>query len=330
MNRPISPSDHNLAMMHLERQNDVQRKMDLDALKKRLENAPDKSAKLRQACEGFESVFIQKLWEQMRKNVQKSGYLHSRDEHMYQGMYDAEFSKKMTQAGGIGLADMLYEQLSQRLGESSRTKSPGVDPRLPILPAASSPSGLGMGTRPAGLREPGNTQKELSISARGLRPAYEDIPASSAAVNPHEPSLTDLAPFDDGVSQESSPEAKGEKAGLDLESLSHGLMESELSEAGKTAEANMLNAQAGAMPEQTVLSPDDEAILRAALLQSMNEAGRINTANAPLRGPQANSYARYQGFEDQSVQTSGTDFATQVANPAESAGENIMNNLPRS
>ncbi|MDL2266519.1 peptidoglycan DD-metalloendopeptidase family protein [Desulfovibrio sp. OttesenSCG-928-G15] len=113
-------------------QNDaVRQKLDMDALKKRLANEPSKEEKLRESCEGFEAIFLQKMWEQMRKNVPKEGYLHSKDEETYQSLFDVELCKKMASAGGIGLADMMYEQLSQQLDNTSRTTSPGKY-RIPL------------------------------------------------------------------------------------------------------------------------------------------------------------------------------------------------------
>ena len=80
-----------------------------------------KEKKLRESCEGFESIFIQKMWEEMRKTLPKSTLLHGKEEQFWQGMYDQELAKKMTSAGGIGLADMMYAQLSRGLVSASRT-----------------------------------------------------------------------------------------------------------------------------------------------------------------------------------------------------------------
>ena len=79
-----------------------------------------KEKKLRESCEGFESIFIQKMWEEMRKTLPKSTLLHGKEEQFWQGMYDQELAKKMTSAGGIGLADMMYAQLSRSLVSASR------------------------------------------------------------------------------------------------------------------------------------------------------------------------------------------------------------------
>lgn len=137
-------SDSQLALQNALQEDPIQKKIAMDALRKRIAGEPDKEKQLREACQGFEAIFIQKVWEQMRKNVPKEGYLHSRDEETYQSMFDQELAKKMSSAGGIGLADMMYEQLSQKLGESSRTTLPSrlaLDPNLgnlerPFVPAA--------------------------------------------------------------------------------------------------------------------------------------------------------------------------------------------------
>ena len=91
-----------------------------------------KEKKLRESCEGFESIFIQKMWEEMRKTLPKSTLLHGKEEQFWQGMYDQELAKKMTSAGGIGLADMMYAQLSRSLVSASRntaTDASSASPR---------------------------------------------------------------------------------------------------------------------------------------------------------------------------------------------------------
>ena len=135
--------DAALALRQLEGAELVQRRLEMDRLRARLNNPKDESTKLREACQGFEAIFVQKIWEQMRKNARLGNtWMHSREEEMYQAMYDQEFARKMAEAGGIGLADMLYEQLSRRLGESGRSARPDLDPSLPVLNSSSSPSAL--------------------------------------------------------------------------------------------------------------------------------------------------------------------------------------------
>jgi Rod binding domain-containing protein len=108
----------------------LQRLMSVRRMKQRLAPDENRSEKLKEACRDFEAVFINKLWKQMRASVPKDGYLHSKEEDMYVSMFDWEMSRKMSSAGGIGLGDMLFEQLSQTL-KAAGSSSGGVPPRVP-------------------------------------------------------------------------------------------------------------------------------------------------------------------------------------------------------
>jgi len=118
----------------------VRFKQEMDGLKQRLTgDSGDREKQLREACEDFEAVFISKLWKGMKSTVPKEGYLHSKQEDQYMSMFDREFAEKMSKSGGIGLADMIYDQLSQKLKETSRdTLSGGAN----IKPLAPQPIGL--------------------------------------------------------------------------------------------------------------------------------------------------------------------------------------------
>lgn len=77
-------------------------------------------AKLKKACQDFEAVFIGQIWKQMRASVPKEGMLNSKEQESYLSMFDQELSLKMARSGGIGLSDMLYANLSERLVNASR------------------------------------------------------------------------------------------------------------------------------------------------------------------------------------------------------------------
>lgn len=95
--------------------------------------AKRKDQKLREACQGFEEIFLNKIWSQMRKSIPKDGYLQSREGEHYQQMFDKELVKKMTSAGGMGLGEMLYDHLKQASQRVSKATSisPGPTP-LPL------------------------------------------------------------------------------------------------------------------------------------------------------------------------------------------------------
>lgn len=113
----------------------LQQKMQMDALRRQLTPGKGGDAKLKEACQGFEAIFINKLWQQMRSTVPKEGYLHSREEDQYLSMFDQEFSKKMAENGGIGLGDMLYKQLKEQTSSASRYTAPSrAETPMPVKP----------------------------------------------------------------------------------------------------------------------------------------------------------------------------------------------------
>ena len=69
-------------------------------------------AKLKAACKDMEAMFLNMMMTDMRKTVQKSKLVDSSKEEIMTSMLDAEMTKNMASAGGMGLADMLYRQLS--------------------------------------------------------------------------------------------------------------------------------------------------------------------------------------------------------------------------
>jgi len=72
-----------------------------------------KEAELKKACKNFEAIILQQMLTAMRKSVPKDGFLDKGyAEDMYQSMYDEGLAKEMASGKGIGLADVLYRQLS--------------------------------------------------------------------------------------------------------------------------------------------------------------------------------------------------------------------------
>jgi Rod binding domain-containing protein len=60
----------------------------------------------------FESIFLNKLMSSMRKTVPKSGLLDSFASDMFQSMMDEEMSKEMAKNKGMGMGEMIYNDLS--------------------------------------------------------------------------------------------------------------------------------------------------------------------------------------------------------------------------
>ncbi len=69
--------------------------------------------KLKTVCKDMESVFLNMMLTTMRATVPKDSLLgDSNEDDIMKSMLDSEMSKNMAQAGGVGLADLLYRQLS--------------------------------------------------------------------------------------------------------------------------------------------------------------------------------------------------------------------------
>ena len=178
--------------------NETQRKLQIDELKKHIQGGQSKEKQLHEACEGFEAIFLQKIWEQMRQGIPKSGLLESRDQEMYQSLFDVELSKKMASAGGIGLADMLYEQLNVKLGKASRATSPGIlKGRQEMKEFAENGQGIELEARYGSLKADSESKLAQegkdesgslydSLEEEGLEQANSNLPgqnASTAEVN---------------------------------------------------------------------------------------------------------------------------------------------------
>ena len=70
---------------------------------------------LKEACREMEAYFIQQLYKTMKTSTQLGEGIIPKGQHeeIFEDMLIEEQSKEATKAGGIGLADMLYTQLSR-------------------------------------------------------------------------------------------------------------------------------------------------------------------------------------------------------------------------
>ena len=80
----------------------------------------------------FESIFINKLFESMRKAIPKSDLLDSSAMDMYQTMMDQEMAKEMSKQKGMGIGEMVYNDLS-RMNKLLRGETfPTHLPQIPL------------------------------------------------------------------------------------------------------------------------------------------------------------------------------------------------------
>ncbi|MDJ0818291.1 MAG: rod-binding protein [Desulfobacterales bacterium] len=68
---------------------------------------------LKAACQEMESLFVNHLFKEMRATIQKSGLISGgRAEEIFTSMLDTELSSAISASRGIGLAEILFKQLS--------------------------------------------------------------------------------------------------------------------------------------------------------------------------------------------------------------------------
>lgn len=85
---------------------------DYDPSKKQREDA-----KLKDAVQQYEQVFLKQLFAEMRKSIPKTnmfGEEPSKEQEMFEDMLDDERAKAWSQSGGIGLASIMYDQLKRQ------------------------------------------------------------------------------------------------------------------------------------------------------------------------------------------------------------------------
>lgn len=69
--------------------------------------------KLREACQGFEAMFLNMMYREMRQTVPENELFgNSNADKILHDMLDTEMVNSLSKAGGVGLADVIYKQLT--------------------------------------------------------------------------------------------------------------------------------------------------------------------------------------------------------------------------
>ena len=75
-----------------------------------------RAKELREACQGFEAMFLSLMYKQMRATVPENELFGSSNAiKIFEDMRDTEMMDGVAKSGGIGIADMMYKQLSATL-----------------------------------------------------------------------------------------------------------------------------------------------------------------------------------------------------------------------
>jgi flagellar protein FlgJ len=73
---------------------------------------------LKETCQQMESIFLSFLLKEMRATINRSGFISGGTaEDIFTSMMDAEMTKGMAARGGIGLTELLMQQLGGVLDE---------------------------------------------------------------------------------------------------------------------------------------------------------------------------------------------------------------------
>ena len=91
-------------------------KFDMSNFEESLQKAFDDNDKkrLKEVSQDFESVFMGIIYKEMRATIQKSDlFPESNATQIFESMLDDEIAKKASNAGGIGLGDMIYNHMKQ-------------------------------------------------------------------------------------------------------------------------------------------------------------------------------------------------------------------------
>ena len=101
----------------------------LDSLRRQSDFGKGRSEEeMEKVARDFESVFINKLFETMRKGIPKSGLIDSHSLDMFQSMMDQEMAKELSMQKGLGMGEMVYNDLSRMnkilRGESFSSQMP--------------------------------------------------------------------------------------------------------------------------------------------------------------------------------------------------------------
>ncbi|SMP51840.1 Rod binding protein [Desulfonatronum zhilinae] len=98
-------------------------------------------SKLREASQDFEAMFLHQLIKQMRATVPHHDPLRGKGEEFWQSHFDMEMASVLARSGGMGLGDMIFEQLRQTQVQATKDSDPVGKPMpLTILAPPQNPT----------------------------------------------------------------------------------------------------------------------------------------------------------------------------------------------
>ena len=81
---------------------------------------PGNEAKMRRTAQGFESMFLNQMFELMNESVQADpNFGGGQVENIIRSMLSEQYGKEVTRHGGVGIANAVYQEMV-RLQEGGR------------------------------------------------------------------------------------------------------------------------------------------------------------------------------------------------------------------
>ncbi|MFS4458459.1 rod-binding protein [Bdellovibrio sp. HCB2-146] len=89
--------------------------------------------KLREVSDMYEKHFLREMMKAMRSTVHEGGFIQSNQaEKIFKEQLDDHYVEKWGEKGGIGLSNLIYDQLVDRYGAQLGLKKPVQKPQGPI------------------------------------------------------------------------------------------------------------------------------------------------------------------------------------------------------
>lgn len=110
----INPINGLSAIESLNMKNSINKEAAFEDILKEAVDKKDEEL-LMKACKDFESVMVSMVLRNMRATVPKDSlYGESLSMDVFTSMLDDEYAKEISEAGGFGLADLLFKELSDK------------------------------------------------------------------------------------------------------------------------------------------------------------------------------------------------------------------------
>ena len=89
--------------------------------------------KFREVAQMYEKHFIRQMMKEMRSTVHESGFIKQNNaEKIFRDQLDDQYAEDWGKSGGVGLADLIHEQLMERYGPQFGLKEKLTKPQGPI------------------------------------------------------------------------------------------------------------------------------------------------------------------------------------------------------